>query len=60
MLITSRNRRWANEIATWLDDERDYLVIVGALHLVGDEGVPSLLADKGIGIHQLSEAASLR
>jgi uncharacterized protein YbaP (TraB family) len=37
-LVTNRNRRWAETIATWLDDDRDYLVVVGALHLVGDEG----------------------
>ena len=59
-LVTNRNRRWAETIATWLDDDRDYLVVVGALHLVGDEGVPNLLADKGIGIHQLREQAGLR
>ena len=59
-LVTNRNRRWAETITTWLDDDRDYLVIVGALHLVGDEGVPNLLADKGIGIHQLREQAGLR
>src|SRR5210317_1253745 len=59
-LVTGRNRRWAETIAAWLDDERDYLVVVGALHLVGDEGVPNLLADKGIGIHQLREQAGLR
>lgn len=60
VLITSRNRRWAETISTLLDDDQDYLVIVGALHLVGDKGVPSLLADKGIGIHQLREEAGLR
>ena len=59
-LVTNRNRRWAETIATWLDDDRDYLVVVGALHLVGDEGVPNLLANKGIGIHQLREQAGLR
>ena len=59
-LVTNRNRRWAETIATWLGDDRDYLVVVGALHLVGDEGVPNLLADKGIGIHQLREQAGLR
>ena len=59
-LVTNRNRRWAETIATWLDDDRDYLVIVGALHLVGDEGVPNLLVNKGIGIHQLREQAGLR
>jgi uncharacterized protein YbaP (TraB family) len=59
-LIRNRNLRWAETIATWLDDERDYFVVVGALHLVGENGVPALLADRGIGIHQLSESASLR
>ena len=59
-LVTNRNRRWAETIAAWLDEDEDYLVVVGALHLVGDEGVPNLLADKGIGIHQLREHAGLR
>ena len=54
-LIVSRNRRWAETIATWLDDERDYLVVVGALHLVGDNGVPSLLERAGYEIRQLKE-----
>ena len=54
-LIVSRNRRWADTIATWLDDERDYLVVVGALHLVGDHGVPSLLERAGYEIRQLKE-----
>lgn len=59
-LVTDRNQRWAEEILTWLDDDRDYLVVVGALHLVGEDGVPDLLADRGIGIHQLSEPARVR
>jgi len=54
-LIVDRNRRWAETIATWLDDELDYLVVVGALHLVGDDGVPSLLGQAGYGIQQLKE-----
>jgi len=60
VLITGRNRRWADAIAGLLDDDQDYLVIVGALHLVGDEGVPALLAKRGLGIQQLSESAGLR
>ena len=59
-LLVSRNQRWTATITEWLDDEGDYLVVVGALHLVGDDGVPALLADKGIGIHQLSESSTLR
>jgi uncharacterized protein YbaP (TraB family) len=59
-LLVDRNRRWTESILAWLDDDRDYLVIVGALHLVGDDGVPALLADRGIGIQQLSESSALR
>ncbi|MCG8371089.1 MAG: TraB/GumN family protein [Proteobacteria bacterium] len=59
-LLVDRNRRWAEAIAGWIGDDRDYLVVVGALHLVGDEGVPALLEEKGIGIHQLSHSEGLR
>ena len=59
-LLVDRNHRWTETILAWLDDDRDYLVIVGALHLVGDAGVPALLADRGIGIQQLSESSALR
>ena len=54
-LIVGRNQRWAETISTWLDDDRDYLVVVGALHLVGDNGVPSLLDRAGYGIQQIKE-----
>lgn len=60
VLITNRNRRWAEAIAGWLDDDQDYLVIVGAMHLVGDDGVPALLKKRGLGIQQLSEPAGVR
>ncbi len=59
-LVTNRNRRWVSQINELLDDREDYLVIVGALHLVGEQGVPNLLANKGIEIIQLSEPASVR
>ena len=55
VLIVARNRRWAEIITTWLDDEQDYLVVVGALHLVGDDGVPTLLGEAGYEIQQLKE-----
>ncbi len=59
-LVTQRNIRWVEQIGALLDDEDDYLVIVGAMHLVGDVGVPKLLADKGVQIRQLSEPPGLR
>lgn len=46
-LIVRRNLRWADRIHSLLDDDRDYLVVVGALHLVGPDGLPRLLAARG-------------
>ena len=54
-LIVQRNLRWADAIEDWLDDEDDYLVVVGALHLVGDDGLPALLDRAGFEIRQLEE-----
>ena len=45
MLIEARNRRWVERILALLDDDEDYLVVVGALHLVGDYGLPCLLGN---------------
>jgi len=59
-LVTSRNLRWVSQIEELLDNRDDYLIIVGALHLVGEEGVPNLLARKGVRILQLSEPAAIR
>lgn len=46
-LVTDRNRSWIPRLEDLLDDERDYLVVVGALHLVGDAGVVRLLERAG-------------
>lgn len=54
-IVADRNRRWVTEIEALLDDKDDYLVIVGALHLIGDDGVPNLLDRKGIKIRQMHE-----
>jgi uncharacterized protein YbaP (TraB family) len=59
-LVTNRNLRWASQIDELLDDRDDYLIIVGALHLVGEDGVPNLLAQRGVKIRQLSEPAAIR
>ncbi len=59
-LVVSRNRRWVHQIRELLDDNDDYLVVVGALHLVGEQGVPQLLADEGMDITQLSEPSPVR
>ena len=59
-IVTDRNARWVKHIETLLDDDDDYLIIVGALHLVGPEGVPLQLRKNGYTIRQLSQPPALR
>ena len=46
-LIYRRNERWATQVSKMLEDDEDVLVVVGAMHLVGDRGLPALLAGRG-------------
>jgi uncharacterized protein YbaP (TraB family) len=51
-LTVDRNRKWIANIERLLDDEDDYLVVVGTLHLVGDDSVIELLEKKGHRVKQ--------
>jgi len=46
-LMVERNRKWAAKISGLLGESRDYLVVVGALHLVGPDGLPRMLEERG-------------
>ena len=54
VIVSDRNHRWVEQITALLDDEKDYLVIVGSMHLVGKDGVPALLAGKKFLVRQIS------
>ena len=54
-IVADRNRLWVDTIDALLDDSEDYLVVVGALHLVGEDGVPRLLEQRGVRITQMHE-----
>jgi uncharacterized protein YbaP (TraB family) len=47
VLTTERNQRWLPRIRGLLDQRGDYLVVVGALHLIGPDGLVSLLRAEG-------------
>lgn len=47
-LVVARNRNWTKQIEALLADDQDYLIIVGALHLIGEDGVPNMLRELGI------------
>jgi uncharacterized protein YbaP (TraB family) len=51
-LLGSRNRKWLPKIEALLNDDKNYLVIVGTGHLVGAGSVIDLLKKDGIGATQ--------
>jgi hypothetical protein len=51
-LTEERNRAWVEQLAGLLDDRDDYLVVVGALHLVGRNSVVDLLRQRGYRVTQ--------
>lgn len=52
-LVAQRNRAWTRDIEELLDDQDDYLIIVGALHLIGKDSVIRQLSKMGYDISQL-------
>ena len=51
-LTEDRNRAWVDQLTPLLDDRDDYLVVVGALHLVGRNSVVDLLRQRGYRVTQ--------
>jgi uncharacterized protein YbaP (TraB family) len=51
-MLAGRNRKWIPKIEALLNDDKDYLVIVGTAHLVGPDSVIALLKKDGIGATQ--------
>jgi len=52
-LVSDRNRRWLPQVEEMLTEKSNVLVVVGALHLVGKEGLLELLRSRGYTITQL-------
>lgn len=52
-----RNRRWLPQIEAMLAGDSDTLVVVGALHLVGDIGLVELLRAKGYTVERVAAGA---
>lgn len=52
-LVTQRNLRWLPQIEELLRGDVDAMVVVGSLHLVGEQGLIELLKAKGYEVEQL-------
>jgi uncharacterized protein YbaP (TraB family) len=53
MLVSDRNSRWMPELEKLLKGDNDYLVVVGALHLVGNGGLLELAKARGYAPKQM-------
>ena len=51
-LIYKRNARWAEQVSEMIRDDDDVLVVVGAMHLVGERGLPALLEERGFRVQR--------
>ena len=51
-VLVARNRKWVPKIEALLNDDKNYLVIVGTGHLVGQGSVIELLKKDGVGATQ--------
>jgi uncharacterized protein YbaP (TraB family) len=52
-IVVDRNRRWLPEIERLIQEGESALVVVGAAHLVGKEGVIELLKARGYTLEQM-------
>jgi uncharacterized protein YbaP (TraB family) len=52
-LVVERNRKMVSKIEEYLKEKETFFVIVGAGHLVGNQGIIELLKGKGFSLEQL-------
>jgi uncharacterized protein YbaP (TraB family) len=56
ILYDQRNFNMAKKIEEFLSDDETYFIVVGAAHLVGDNGLINLLVNKGYDVEQLDNS----
>ena len=53
ILIQERNQKWLPKIQSFLTKKENYLVIVGAAHLVGEDGLVNMLMESGYQVRRM-------
>lgn len=51
--VSDRNRAWLPKIESYLSQSENYMVVVGAGHLAGKDGIIEMLKAKGYSVEQL-------
>ncbi|PPE75237.1 hypothetical protein C3942_06075 [Solimonas fluminis] len=57
-LLAARNRAWLPRLQAAMDGDKPQMVVVGAAHLYGPDGLVALLRQKGYRIQQADQAAA--
>lgn len=52
VMITKRNRNWTEQILAMLKSPETEFVLVGAMHLAGEDSLQSMLKDEGVEVRQ--------
>ena len=55
-IVVDRNRSWVGPVRSLARDDRDYLVVVGTLHLVGPDSLIRMLEQAGLEPRQVGAA----
>jgi hypothetical protein len=55
-MLVQRNRNWVRPIMQLQNQPDNYLVIVGAMHLIGRKSVVAMLENEGVKVRQLTDA----
>ena len=53
VLVVERNNDWLPQIEAALQDSEPVLIVVGTLHLLGEDGLVTALKAKGYSLQQL-------
>jgi len=53
LILTERNQDWVTKISKMLTSQHSHFVVVGAAHLAGEQGVPALLAARGMKVKRV-------
>ena len=57
-IVVDRNRDWLRQLRPLLRDGKNYLVVVGTLHLVGPDSLVAMLDDAGFTVRQLQRTGT--
>jgi uncharacterized protein YbaP (TraB family) len=52
-MVVDRNRAWVPKVVELLQGDRDAMVVVGSMHLIGEHGLIALLQQQGYAVTQL-------